>query len=167
MSGIKQGGPLEPRLSAEGFNPPVPQSTNLPIVRDFVPLAFSTVGFSILLGTAIMSGFLLINRALVQDLPQSATPDVNQPAAVALFAGSLCTLIVPALVAWALLSPVDSAYRRGGLSMVAGFGAILVSLASIPLNEFFGMGGLVGLLATSLAGCTLLGRKVMRERAAV
>lgn len=134
--------------------------------RDLIPLAFSTVGFSILLGTAIMSLFLLINRAMVRDLGPNATPDVNQPAANVLLVGAFCTLIIPALATWALLSPVDSSYRRGGLAMVSGFGAILVSLLSIPLNELGGQLGLVGLLVGSLVVALLVSRKVVHERRA-
>ena len=154
------------RLSEPGTNRAVPQSLNPSITKDLVPLAFSTVGLGVLLGTAIMTGFLLVNRALVQQLPSSATPDANQPAATALIVGAMGTLIVPVLTSWALLSPIDSAYRRGGLSMVSGFGAILVSLISVPLNEAFGVAGLVGLLTASLVACLLLSRTVMRERTA-
>lgn len=132
--------------------------------RDLIPLAFSTVGFSVLLGTAIMTVFLLINRAMVQDISPNATPDVNQPAANVLLVGALATLVVPALTTWVLLSPVDSSYRRGGLSMVSGFGAIMVSLVSVPLNEFGGQRGLAGLLGVSLLLALLVSRKVVRER---
>ncbi|MEO8200458.1 MAG: hypothetical protein ABI679_08070 [Gemmatimonadota bacterium] len=111
-----------------------------------------------------MTIFLLINRAMVQDLPPNATPDVNQPAANFLLAGAFCTLIIPALVTWSLLSPIDSTYRRGGLSMVSGFGAIMVSLLGVPFNEFAGQQGLVGLLVGSLILALLIARKVFRER---
>jgi hypothetical protein len=148
------------------LHPSSPQSVNQ---KDLVPLAFSTIGFAVLLGTAIMTACLLVNRVLVQDLPAVAAvrPDVNQPAATVLLAGALATLIAPMLTAWMLLSPVDVTYRRFGFSMVSGFGAIVVSLVSVPVNEFLGMAGLAGLLVLSLLLMLLLGRKVSRERAAV
>jgi hypothetical protein len=135
--------------------------------HDPIPLAISSVGFSVLLGTALMSSFLIINRVMVRDLPSNGTPDVNQPAANLLLIGAFCTLILPALATWNLLSPIDSSYRRGGLAMVSGFGAILVSLVSIPLNEAGGMAGLAGLLAGSLILALLVSRKVLRERRAM
>jgi hypothetical protein len=146
-----------------------PSGPTLGPASDLVPLAFSTIGFAVMLGTAIMAAFLLINRSLVQDLPldPEARPDVNQAAASVLLVGALCTLFIPMLTAWILLNPVDALYRRFGFAMVSGFGAIVVSLVSVPLNEYFGQAGLTGLLALSLIGCLVLGRKVIRERAAL
>ena len=141
-------------------------SLNPRVSRDLVPLAVASVGFAIMLGTAVMAVFLLLNRSLVLDLPISPTarPDVNQPAATLLLVGVMCTLVVPMVAAWLLLAPIDVTYRRFGFAMVSGFGALLVSVVSVPLNEWFGMSGLMGLLALSLIGALLLGRKARRER---
>lgn len=132
--------------------------------RDYVPFALATVGFAVLLGTAVMSGFLLANRAMVLDLGPSGRPDPAQPAANILLIGAMATLFVPALVTWNLLAPIGSAYRRGGLAMVSAFGAIVVSLVSIPLNEWLGPRGLVLMLVLALAGVAVLGRAVRRTR---
>jgi len=157
------------RSIERGTNPSTPQSLDPSIPRDLVPLAVSSIGFCVLLGTAIMTGCLLLNRFLVQDLPASpgARPDVNQPAATVLMIGAASTLIVPALTAWLLLSPVEVTYRRFGFAMVSGFGAIVVSLVSVPINEFLGLGGLAGLLVVSRLACLLLGARIRRERAAL
>ncbi|MEO8294370.1 MAG: hypothetical protein ABI613_02565 [Gemmatimonadota bacterium] len=134
--------------------------------HDPIPLAISSVALSVLLGTAIMSIFLLVNRSMVRGLPANGAPDVNQPAANLLLVGAFATLILPALATWNLLAPLNSAYRRGGLAMVSAFGAILVSLLSMPLNELAGVWGLVGLLAGALVLALAVSRKVLRERRA-
>lgn len=136
--------------------------------RDLVPLAISAIGLAIMLGTALMTAFLLLNRAMVQTLPldPAARPDVNQPAATILLIGVLATLIIPMVTAWALLSPIEVSYRRFGFSMVSGLGAIVVSTLAVPANEFLGIRGLAGLLAVALVSCLLLARKVRSERAA-
>jgi hypothetical protein len=146
----------------------LPQSLAPEHPRDLVPLAVSTIGLAIMLGPAIMTVFLLLNRSMVQELPVTpdARPDVNQPAATLLLAGVLCTLIIPMVTAWSLLSPVDVSYRRFGFSMVSGLGAIVVSVLAVPANEFMGSRGLVALLVLSLLACLLLGRRVHAERSA-
>ena len=135
----------------------------LPAPPDFVPLAFAGTTFGILLGTAIMTGFLLANRALIHPVPAgSTTPDLNQPAALALFIAPLVTLLIPAIVTWNLLGPIPSTFRRGGLAMVAAFGGLMVSLANVPLNQFLGIRGMVGLLVLVLTGMLLLARRLSR-----
>ena len=141
-----------------------PYPLNPGVTRDYVPLAVSTVGFSVLLGTALMTGCILVNRWLIRDLPVSATPDPNQPAATVLLAGMLATLFVPVLVAWTLLAPIGLAYRRFGLAMVSGFAAFLLSLLSVPINEALGIPGLVGSFLLALLGALLLFRSVKRAR---
>jgi ABC-type transport system involved in cytochrome c biogenesis permease subunit len=144
-----------------------PNPLNPGLTKDYVPLAVSTVGFGILLGTALMTGTILLNRWLVRDLPPVATaiPDVNQPAATVLLVGSLVTLFVPVLLAYYLLAPIGYAYRRFGLAMVSGFAAFLLSLVSVPLNEAFGVPGLAGFFLVVLLGALLMFRSVRRARA--
>jgi hypothetical protein len=137
--------------------------------RDLVPLAISTIGMAIMLGTAIMTVFLLLNRSMIRELPVTpeARPDVNQPAATMLMAGVLSTLIVPMITAWGLLSPIEATYRRFGFAMVSGLGAIVVSILAVPANEFLGTRGLAGLLVLSLVACLVLARRVFTERSAL
>ena len=137
--------------------------------RDLVPLAVSTMGLAIMVGTAIMTLFLLLNRSMVQDLPMTpdARPDVYQPAATMLMVGVMSTLIVPMVTAWALLAPIEVTYRRFGFSMVSGLGALAVSILAVPANEFLGLQGLIGLLAISLLACLLLAKRVLAVRSAL
>jgi hypothetical protein len=154
-------------MSNPGTNPVNPVNPLNP--RDLVPLAVSTIGMAIMLGTAIMTAFLLLNRSMVRELPVTADarPDVNQPAATLLMAGVMSTLIVPMIAAWGLLSPIDANYRRFGFSMVSGLGAIVVSILAVPAYEWLGNRGLIGLLVLSLLACLLLARRVFTERSAL
>jgi hypothetical protein len=137
--------------------------------RDLVPLAVSTISLAIMVGTAIMTVFLMLNRAMVKDLPLTpdARPDVYQPAATLLLVGVLCTLIIPMVTAWGLLGPIEVSYRRFGFSMVSGLGALVVSILAVPANEFLGIRGLAALLALSLVACLFLGRRVWVHRSAL
>jgi hypothetical protein len=112
---------------------------------------------------------LLFNRSLVEALPPTpdARPDVYQPAATLLMVGVMSTLIVPMVTAWGLLSPIEVTYRRFGFAMVSGLGALMLSILAVPANEFFGIRGLVGLLAVSLLACLLLARRVYALRSAL
>ncbi len=134
-----------------------------PAPPDFVPLAFAGTAFGVVLGAVIMTAFLLVNRALIHPAPAgSTTPDLNQPAAVALFIAPLVTLLIPAVVTWNLLGAIPSTFRRGGLSMVGAFGGLLLSFANVPLNQFGGIRGMIGFLVFLLALLLLLGRRLHR-----
>lgn len=135
----------------------------LPAPPDFVPLAFAGTGFGVVLGAAVMTGFLLANRAMIHPVPAgSTTPDLAQPAALALFVAPLVTLLVPGVVTWNLLGPIPSTFRRGGLAMVAAFGGLLLSIANVPVNQFAGVPGMAVFLALCLLGLLLLGRRLRR-----
>ena len=156
-------------MENERINPSIRQSVNPSMTPDLVPLAVSTIGLAIMLGTAIMTVFLLLNRSMVKDLPVTpdARPDAYQPAATMLLVGVLCTLVVPMLTAWGLLGPIQVSYRRFGFAMVSGLGALVVSILAVPANEFLGINGLFGLLALALVTCLILGRRVWAERSAL
>ena len=157
------------RMRDEHFTPSVPPPLNPGVTRDLVPLAVSTIGLAIMLGTAVMTVFLLLNRAMVKDLPLTpdARPDVYQPAATLLLVGVMCTIVIPMVTAWALLGPIEVSYRRFGFAMVSGLGALVVSILAVPANEFLGSRGLAALLALALLLCLYLGRRVYTHRSAL
>ena len=156
-------------MQKDTLNPPIPDALNPAIQGDLVPLAVSTIGLAIMLGTAIMTVFLLFNRSMVQDLPVTpdARPDAYQPAATMLLVGVMCTLIIPMVTAWGLLRPIEVSYRRFGFAMVSGLGALVVSILAVPANEFLGIRGLVALLALALLSCLFLGKRVWTQRSAL
>lgn len=60
--------------------------------------------------------------------------------------GTLSGVLLASFSTWRLLAPLGSVYRRGGLSIVAGFATVLLMLICIPVNQLFGRSGLGVLL---------------------
>lgn len=131
----------------------------LDATRDLVGPALRGMSFALLLGSAIVALVLWIVRLLVTS--QSSTRLVDQGVAPALLlGGTLAAMGASALAAWFRLAPIGSYYRRGGLSMVCGFGTFVVAILAAPLHHFLGSPGLLGLAAVSLVGLAVLGRRV-------
>lgn len=82
-------------------------------------------------------------------------------------AGTLAGLVLAGFVAWQLLKPVSSAYRRGGLAMVAAFATVILMLICTAVFEFFGRTGLLALLAISALTSTLLAFQTRRLKSQV
>jgi predicted signal transduction protein with EAL and GGDEF domain len=79
-----------------------------------------------------------------------------------LVGGTLAGILLAAFAAWSLLSPIGSAYRRGGLSMVCAFATVLLMLVCIPVNQLLGRIGLFILLALSGLVALMLARRARR-----
>lgn len=71
-----------------------------------------------------------------------------------LVGGTLFGILLAAYAAWHLLAPVDSTYRRGGLSIVSAFATTAIMLICIPIHQLLGRTGLLVLLC--LSGVTTL-----------
>ena len=80
--------------------------------------------------------------------------------------GTLAGLVLSGAVAWRLLSPLGSAYRRGGLAMVSAFATVIAMLLCIPVNQLLGHSGLGGLSVLSLLASLLLARRARAGAAA-
>ncbi len=102
---------------------------------------------------------------LVDALGNRASPESLAPRLYIVFGGTLVGILTSAWVAWSLLGPIASDYRRGGLAMVSGFATVLFMLVCIPINQLLGRSGLIGLLALSVLSAVLLGRRARRLRA--
>jgi hypothetical protein len=125
-----------------------------------VPLAMgSGVAFGV--GTVALT---VLGVELLRPAVPSSNPTVG-PSFYLLVFGTLAGLILAGLVAWRLLAPVPSTYRRGGLSMVAGLATVIPMLLCMPVNQIAGTGGLVGLAAVSLGISMLLGARARRAGA--
>lgn len=79
-------------------------------------------------------------------------------------AGTLAGLSLAGFVAWRLLAPVTSAYRRGGLAIVAAFATVVLMLICTVVFEFFGRTGLLALLGFSALTSSLLAFRARRLR---
>jgi uncharacterized SAM-binding protein YcdF (DUF218 family) len=127
--------------------------------QDLVGPAIRGMSFALLLGSAIVALVLFTVRLLVTR--DSSSELVDQGVAPALLlGGTLAAMAASALAAWVRLAPIGSYYRRGGLSMVCGFGTFVVAVLAAPLHHFLGTQGLLGMAAVSLVGLAVLGRKL-------
>jgi hypothetical protein len=99
--------------------------------------------------------------------PATPPPDVaSGPAFYLLMFGTLFGLVLAGAVAWRLLEPVLSTYRRGGLSLVTGMATVLPMQLCMAANQVAGRTGLVGLALAALVAGLLLGSRARRAGAA-
>jgi hypothetical protein len=126
--------------------------------------AVGTIGFVALVQTCALSfGLMIITATVIGVDAIRARPAGNLNAALyLLFAGTLSGVLGAAGVAWWLLGPITSTYRRGGLAMVAGFATVLLMLICIPIHQLLGRNGLLGLFTLCLLAAILLGRHARR-----
>jgi hypothetical protein len=121
-------------------------------------LVLRALPFGILFGTAVIAMVLWLVRTLQMQSPQATTPESGGPQAMLLLAGTLAGVLAGGAATWSLLKPVESLYRRGALSMVAGFASLVAALIAMPLDRSFGRMGLLALAAAAVLGCLWLGR---------
>ncbi len=98
-------------------------------------------------------------QRLLAGAPASDTPVVSGPAPILLLTGTVGALCLSAGVAWRRLAPVDSYYRRGGLSILSAFGTFLMAVLAAPLHHYAGPAGLLLLALVAGASAALLSRR--------
>jgi hypothetical protein len=124
----------------------------------------STFGFVAAVGASAVSlGLVVITATVlgVDALRSGQSPALN-PALYLLFGGTLGGILAAAGMAWWLLRPIESTYRRGGLAMVSGFATVLLMLICIPVHQFLGRSGLFALMAICTVAAALLARRARR-----
>ena len=84
-----------------------------------------------------------------------------------LVGGTLTGILAAAYAAWRLLAPVESAYRRGALSIVCSFATVLLMLICIPVHQLLGRTGLLLLLGLSALTAVILVHRARRLGAAL
>jgi hypothetical protein len=124
------------------------------------PFAF----VAIVLGSAMSAGLLVISGTvlLVEALRQGDQSGNLELPFYLLAGGTLAGILSAAGVAWSLLAPVGSVYRRGGLSIVSAFATVLLMLVCIPVHQGFGRSGLLLLLAVAAVLAIVLSRHARR-----
>jgi len=128
---------------------------------DLVVLAIRSVAIGIFFGTAVIALALWGVRTLQLSSPPEP-PQLGSAPGMLLVAGTFGGLLAGGAVAWSLMAPIGSLYRRGALSMVGGFGTLVVSLLTIPLDRSLGRAGLLLLALACAAGCLWLGLRARR-----
>ena len=130
---------------------------------DPLGLAAGAVGSAVALGLAVVTATTLAVDAVRP--PPGDAPDLNAPFHLLLW-GTFAGIALAGVVAWRLLAPLPSAYRRGGLSLVSAFATVIAMLVCIPVNQTLGRPGLACLIALSLAISALLARRARAAAAA-
>jgi hypothetical protein len=123
-----------------------------------------TFGFVAAVGACAVSLGLVVITATVLGVDalrsgQSAGPN---SALYLLFGGTLAGILAAAGMAWWLLGPIESTYRRGGLAMVSGFATVLLMLICFPVHQFLGRSGLFALMTMCAVAAALLARRARR-----
>ena len=103
--------------------------------------------------------------AALRPPPGTTDPAVGAPLYLLLF-GTLGGLVLAGIVAWRLLAPLESTYRRGGLAIVSAFATVVVMQIYRPLDAAFGVPALVLAAAIATASAWALARRARRMAAA-
>jgi hypothetical protein len=131
---------------------------------DPIRLAALAVGSGMAFGLAAVS-LTVLGVDLIR--PQTPSPAVAAgPVFYLLVFGTLTGLVLAGAVAWRLLAPIPSVYRRGGLSLVTAFATVLPMLLCMAANQIAGRAGLAALAALALVAALLLGARARRAGAA-
>jgi hypothetical protein len=109
-------------------------------------------------GAALGSGAiaLLLDRVTALRMAKPATAENL------LLFGLLGAVVLASLATWLRSDPRQTPLRRAAMAMTAGLGVILTAVLAVPLNEFAGRTGLLGLAAVAL--CTALWLLLLRRR---
>ena len=112
------------------------------------------------MGSGMAFGLAVVSLTVLGvDLVRPATPPpdlASGPAFYLLMFGTLLGLVLAGAVAWRLLAPVLSTYRRGGLSLVTAMATVLPMLLCMIANQLAGRAGLLALALVALLIAVLL-----------
>ena len=97
---------------------------------------------------------------------RTATASPGSGATTLLLGGTFGGFLMAGIAAWWLLAPIDSLYRRAALSLVSSFATVVLMLAALPVHQWAGQAGLLGLallLATGALAFALRARRAARD----
>lgn len=158
---------FEPEPSTSPRRPVASSSvTGEPVVPGGLGLALRAIAGGTVAGLGMVAAVLWLFRTLQATGAAPQTPGPGDPIANLVLFGWLGGAGLSALIAWTLMAPITSAYRRGGLAMVAGFGTLALSLVTAPVDSLLGRSGLLGLaLLTLVLFVVIIRRQVSRPAA--
>ncbi len=127
---------------------------------DPVSLVAAALGAGLSAGLALVGATVAAISAL---RPPAGTtePALGAPLYLLLF-GTTAGLVLAGVVAWRLLAPLRSTYRRGGLSLVSAFATVVIMQIYRPLDAAFGVPALVAASALAGGAAWLLARRARR-----
>jgi hypothetical protein len=128
-----------------------------------IRLVVLAMGSAVAFGLAIVSATVLGVDLLRSESP-SPTPELGAPLYLVFF-GTIAGVVLAGVMAWRLLDPIVSIYRRGGLSVVSALATIPVMLVCIPIRELAGRPGLGAVGVGALLLSLLLARLVRAAEA--
>ena len=123
-----------------------------------IRLVVLAMGSGVAFGLAIVSATVL-GVDLLRSASPSRTPALGAPLYL-LFFGTMAGVVLAGGVAWRVLDPIHSIYRRGGLSVVSGLATVVAMLLCIPVHQLGGRPGLGALGVGALLLSALLARLV-------
>jgi hypothetical protein len=126
--------------------------TGEPAAPEQIGLAFRAMLSGALAGLALIAAALWLVRTLQATGRAPAAPVAGDFVAILVLLAWVGGSAIAGLLTWGLTAPIQSAYRRGGFAMVAGFGTLLLTLITAPVDHIWGRWGLLGLAA--LCGST-------------
>jgi hypothetical protein len=127
---------------------------------DPLSLAATALGAGLAAGLALVGATVAALDA-VRPPPGSADSALGAPLYL-LAAGTLGGLVLAGVVAWRLLAPLDSTYRRGGLALVSAFATVPIMQLYRPLDAAFGTPALLAAAALAAGAAWLLSRRARR-----
>jgi hypothetical protein len=121
------------------------------------------------LGAGLSAGLALVGATVAATAalrPPAGTtePALGAPLYILLF-GTLGGLLLAGVVAWRLLRPLQSTYRRGGLAMVSAFATVVLMQIYRPLDAAFGVPALLCGAALAAGLACVLARRARRMAA--
>jgi hypothetical protein len=130
---------------------------------DPVSLVAAALGAGLSAGLALVGATVAATAAL-RPSAGATEPALGAPLYILLF-GTLGGLLLAGVVAWRLLRPLHSTYRRGGLAMVSAFATVVLMQIYRPLDAAFGVPALLGGAVLSAGLAWLLARLARRMAA--
>lgn len=134
---------------------------------DQVGLAMNAIAAGWALASALLGIVTFVAARLAASSGASALSDVqpDDPQVNVMIYGVMISLFAAGALAWTLMRPIASSYRRFGLSMVSLLGGFLIAaIATFLVRQLLGEPALGGLV---IAGLAVTAMFIRRARASV
>jgi hypothetical protein len=141
----------------------IPSPTGEPAAPDHVGLALKAVTGGVFAGVGATALALYVVRGLQAQTPAPATPATTGLVPNLILTGWLGGACLAALLAWLVMAPIASSYRRGGFAMVAAFATLALALVTMPADALFGRSGLFAIGVGGLASGAALAWQTRRR----